>query len=263
MQRLFLSIDMVGSTQFKARYMGMAGEGWLETFRSFFTNFPLLLAGQVGMEFLEQEESPAVDVWKVMGDEIIFVAEASSAGELVSILRALLRAMKIYEERYLERLPLRLKGAAWLATFGERNIELDIPELSSSDATPHLDFIGPDIDLGFRLSKFARPMCLVLSLDLVEAMLDAGNVDSAALYLIGKEELKGVMFGRPYPIIWMHDAESAFDFLPWEIEACPMVASTVTAQAATPAELLREIGEMRLYLRKMHGVDLPQVKLPR
>ena len=47
MVRLFLSVDMAGSTQFKSRFS--AGESWLETFRSFFTNFPLMLAGQVGL----------------------------------------------------------------------------------------------------------------------------------------------------------------------------------------------------------------------
>lgn len=262
MQRLFLSVDMMGSTQFKARYTGLAGEGWLETFRTFFTNFPLMLAGQIGIEFIDRDESPAVDVWKVMGDEIIFVAEAPRADGLVSILRVLLRAMNLYEDRYLQRLPLRLKGTAWLAAFGERNIELDIPELSSSETSPHLDFIGPDIDLGFRLAKFARPSCLVLSLNLVEAMLDAGDADTVALYLIGREELQGVMFGRPYPIVWMHDADGAFDFLPWEIAACRLVAAAVAARRATPEELRREIGEIRLYLRKMHGVDLPPAALP-
>jgi len=50
MVRLFLSVDMAGSTQFKARFSD--GGGWLEIFRSFFTNFPLMLAGQVGFAFL-------------------------------------------------------------------------------------------------------------------------------------------------------------------------------------------------------------------
>jgi hypothetical protein len=53
MLRLFLSVDMVGSTQFKARFTGKGSEGWLDTFRAFFTNFPLMLAGQLAFVFLE------------------------------------------------------------------------------------------------------------------------------------------------------------------------------------------------------------------
>jgi hypothetical protein len=259
--RLFLSVDMVGSTQFKARFTGKGSAGWLETFRAFFTNFPLMLAGQLAFAFMEEEATPAVDVWKVMGDEVIFTARPGSAEELTSILRALLRTMKLYEASHFERLPLRLKGTAWLADFAEANIELDIPELSASDVAPHVDFIGPDLDLGFRISKFARPASLVLSLDLVELLLGAANLPDIALYLVGREELKGVMFGRPYPIVWMHDAEDGFDFLPWEIESCPLMASASIVQPTPPATLRCAIEDMRLYLRKMHGVERPPFRL--
>ncbi|WP_428680640.1 hypothetical protein [Sphingopyxis sp.] len=255
MIRLFLSIDMVGSTQFKARFTGQGSQGWLETFRNFFCNFPLMLAGQVGFEFIDSDSTPAIDVWKAMGDEVIFVAEPASAEEAVSILRALLRTMTLYERKYFERLPLRLKGTAWLVEFGEQNIELDIAELSAGDGARHIDYIGPDIDLGFRLSKFARASSLVVSLDLMEQLLGAPNRDLLSLHLLGEEELKGVMFGRPYPVVWAADAETGFDFLPWEIKSCPLVAA---AAAAPPTEIMRlqaAIADMRLYLRKMHGID--------
>lgn len=255
MFRLFLSVDMVGSTQFKATAVSRGAGGWLEIFRSFFTNFPLMLAGQLAFEFLDRDETPAVDVWKVLGDEVIFTAQPASAEELAGILRVLLQTMRLYEANNFDKLPLRLKGTGWLADFTEHNIVLEIPELSSGDATPHLDFIGPDLDLGFRLSKFARPASLVLSLDLVELLLGAGNLSTIALYLVGREELKGVMFGRPYPIIWMHDAQAGFDFMPWEIEACPYVASVIGADPSPPAVLQRQIDDMRLYLRKMHGIE--------
>ncbi|MCT2401526.1 hypothetical protein [Novosphingobium mangrovi (ex Huang et al. 2023)] len=259
MFRLFLSVDMVGSTQFKATAAARGVDGWLETFRTFFTNFPLMLVGQMGFEFLDEEETPAVDVWKAMGDEVIFTARPSSPEELVGILRVLLRTMRLYEATHFPKLPLRLKGTAWLADFSENNIALEIPELSSGDASPHLDFIGPDLDLGFRLSKFARPASLVLSLDLVEMLLEADNRSTVAMYLVGREELKGVMFGRPYPIIWMHDAEEGFDFLPWEIEGCPYIASVMDTQPASPEALRRQIDDMRLYLRKMHGLERPPI----
>lgn len=260
MIRLFLSVDMAGSTEFKARLTGQGNKGWLETFRVFFTNFPLMFAGQVGFEFLDDDSTPAIDVWKAMGDEVIFTAQPSSAAELASILRALLRTMTLYEKKYFERLPLRLKGTAWLVEFGEQNIELDIAELAG-DGGNHIDFIGPDIDLGFRLSKFARPSSLTLSLDLVEALLTAPNRDQLSLHLLGNEELKGVMFGRPYPVIWACDADTGFDFLPWEVESCPLVAAATDAEPTATGPLQKAIADMRLYLRKMHGVDREPLKL--
>ena len=259
MVRLFLSVDMAGSTQFKSRFS--AGESWLETFRSFFTNFPLMLAGQVGFAFLEEGETPSVEVWKVMGDEVIFVVTPSSAEEMVGLLLALLRTMDAYETRFLEDLPLRLKGTAWLAEFGARNIELEIPELSGGDGVRVIDFIGPDLDLGFRVTKFARPACLALSFDVADLAQSASNGDQIALYLIGAEELKGVMFGRPYPIIWMLQAGSDFNFMPWEIEADPRMAKASAMPPTSASDIERAIANIRLYLHKMHGVQRPRIEL--
>ena len=260
MLRLFLSVDIVGSTEFKARFTGQGSDGWLDIFQTFFTSFPLMVAGQVGLEFLDDEQTPAIDVWKVMGDEVVFVATPSSPEELTSILTALLRTMQLYEDRHFQQLPLRLKGTAWLADFTGQNIEIEIPELSSSGGA-HLDFIGPDIDLGFRISKFARPGSMVISLDVLEVILGARNAAKAAIYLMGKEPLKGVMFGRPYPIIWMLEAGSGFTFLPWEIEQDAMIAAASKASPAPVAELQRTIDDMRHYLKKMHGRDRAAVKL--
>ncbi len=262
MVRLFLSVDMVGSTQFKARHGNGRGHGWLDTFRTFFTNFPLMLAGQVGFAFLEDDgATPSVEVWKVMGDEVIFVATPATAGEITVLLCALLRTMNLYEGRYFADLPLRLKGTVWAAHFGSDNIELEIPELSGGDGVRSVDFIGPDIDLGFRISKYSRPASLVLSFDVADLLLGAPNLDEVALYLMGAEELKGVMFGRPYPIIWMIEAGERFNFMPWEVENCPLMRAAVDA-TPTPAALIeRSIADMRLYLRKMHGVDRPRFAL--
>ncbi|PZQ21222.1 MAG: hypothetical protein DI569_12720 [Sphingopyxis macrogoltabida] len=261
MIRLFLSVDMVGSTQFKARFTGQGSQGWLEIFRAFFSNFPLMLAGQVGFEFIDDDRTPSIDIWKAMGDEVIFTAEPQDADEAVSILRALIRAMTLYEGKYFDRLPLRLKGTAWLVEFGEQNIELDIAELAAGDGARHIDYIGPDVDLGFRLSKYARPSSLVISLDLLEQLLGADNAGGLAFHLVGRDELKGVMFGRPYPVIWASDADAGFDFMPWEVEECPLVAAAVDAAPTAPDLLRRTIADMRLYLRKMHGIERAPVAL--
>jgi hypothetical protein len=257
--RLFLSVDMAGSTHYKTRFARSGN--WLETFRTFFTNFPLMLAGQIGFAFLEEGETPSVEVWKVMGDEVIFVATPDSAGELVNLLLALLRTMNLYEERYLGDLPLRLKGTAWLADFDGPNIELEIPELSGGDGVRVIDFIGPDLDVGFRVTKFSRPACVALSFDVADLVLDANNADQVDLYMIGAEELKGVMYGRPYPIIWLLEAGDDFNFMPWEVEQCPHMAKATGMRPTPSADIARAVANMRLYLLKMHSVDRPRLTL--
>ncbi|MBX3485382.1 hypothetical protein [Phenylobacterium sp.] len=260
MARLFLSVDMVGSTEFKARFTGQGAEAWLGIFKAFFTSFPLMVAGQIGLAFLEDDATPAISVWKVMGDEVVFVCEPGSAEELTTILTTILKTMALYEARHFQQLPLRLKGTAWLAEFDDQNIEIEIPELSSGSGE-HVDFIGPDIDLGFRIAKFARPGVMVVSLDVLEAVLGARNAQEAVFYLMGREALKGVMFGRSYPIVWMLEADGAMRFLPWEVEADPVLARAMAAEPAGADELAAAIEDMRFYLKKVHGRERPPVRL--
>jgi hypothetical protein len=260
MLRLFLSVDMAGSTEFKARFTGQGSDGWLAIFRSFFTSFPLMVAGQVGREFFDEPETPSIAVWKVMGDEVLFVTTPQTSEEVTSTLIALLRALRLYEAKHFSDTPLRLKATAWFGDFSGPNIEVEVPELDTGQGR-YIDYIGPDIDLGFRVTKFARPGVMALSLDVLEVMLAGANADKAAIYLMGAEALKGVMFGRPYPIVWMRDAEHPFDFLPWEVEQDPLIRAATTAEPASVADLTRAIGDMRLYLRRVHGRDRPPPKL--
>lgn len=245
MLRLFLSVDMAGSTEFKSRLGAQGADGWLEIFEAFFTRFPLMVAGQIGFEFLDQEATPAIDVWKVMGDEVVFVSTPASAEEVTSTLLALLRTLSLYEERHFRDLPLRLKATAWLADFDGRNIEIEIPELSSTARGAHLDFIGPDIDLGFRISKHAPPGALVVSADVLDMVLGAANRAQADFRIVGAETLKGVMLGRPYPIIWMLGAGDSFAFRPADVEHNPQMAAAASSLPASIEDLRRTIEALR------------------
>jgi hypothetical protein len=78
---------------------------------------------------------------------------------------------------------------------------------------------------------------------------------------MGREPLKGVMFGRAYPIVWMHAATDKVAFLPWEIESDPLISAAVSAEPTPAAELRKVIDDMRLYLKKVHGRDRPAPRL--
>lgn len=253
MIRLFLSVDVAGSTEFKTGLAHRRGTVWLDVFRDFFRNFPIMMVGQVGMEFLAEDILPEVAVWKFMGDEAIFVAAPASPEEVTLLARAHFNAMAAYEAEYLADLPLRLKGSAWLARFPSPNIEIEVPELGRGGGATQTDFIGPDIDLGFRLGKFAWPATVTVSLDLLDVVLRAGNRDLMDFFLVGREPLKGVLFGRPYPAIWARPRGATAGFMPWEIEDSPLVARALAAGPAAIETLRAVIDGVRLYLRKMHG----------
>ncbi|MBV9859196.1 MAG: hypothetical protein JO038_03690, partial [Alphaproteobacteria bacterium] len=127
MIRMFLSTDVAGSTQFKAGLAHKGASEWLKVFRDFFSHYPIIMMGQIGLEFLTESTLPEVAVWKFMGDEAIFTCEPSSAEEATLLVRAHFNAMAAYEQEYLADLPLRLKGTAWLARFPSPNIEIEVP----------------------------------------------------------------------------------------------------------------------------------------
>jgi len=103
-----------------------------------------------------------------------------------------------------KNIPLRLKGAAWIAGFPVTNSEIII----ETDAGRTMDFLGPSIDLGFRLAKFSDERRFILSADLALMLLDAVQrleVSSTVfdLFLHGKENLKGIIDNKPYPVVWL------------------------------------------------------------
>ena len=251
-----MSTDIAGSTLYKSSCAHKGDTGWLDVFQSFFLNYPVMMMGQTAMEFLAEERLPEVAVWKFMGDEAIFTCTPVTPEEVTLMVRAHFSAMTTYEQQFLADLPLRLKGTAWLARFPAPNIEVEVPELAQNEGTTQTDFIGPDIDLGFRLTKFSAPSAISVSLDLLDAVLQAGNRDLLDFYVVGREELKGVLFGRPYPAVWARPAGAPPGFLPWEIEDSPKVARALADGPASIDKLTETIEGIRLYLRKMHGTQM-------
>jgi|HubBroStandDraft_1064217.scaffolds.fasta_scaffold00239_23 hypothetical protein len=207
MLRLFLSIDIAGATAYKAKFTNRRDVGWLRVFETFFQVFPIVLIGEVALEFFDEAALPTLELWKVLGDEMIFTSEPQSVRETALLLRALFRAMARYEREQFGDFELHLKASSWLAAFPVPNIEVEIPELSKSDGVRYVDYLGPDIDLGFRIGGFAQPSAIVVSVDLLDALLAA---EAGFEFFLGDDEaLKGVNFGLPYPIVWARPAGEA------------------------------------------------------
>jgi hypothetical protein len=118
------------------------------------------------------------------------------------------------------KLKLNFKGTAWIAGFPATNIELD---LSRTKEQSEKDFLGPSMDLGFRISEFASKDRLIISASLAyfiacESCRKKRNTiikNPISLCFGGMVEVKGVKRGE-HPLIWysvMNTKESKLCFV--------------------------------------------------
>lgn len=194
--RLYLSVDLVGSTAFKET-AGQDGDGrigpaWANVFTEFYSFFPRFFEREYAGEILEEGIRP--QVVKAIGDELLLETEIKNHRDARKVVEFFALAMAEYKRKNLWNRPLLLKGTAWIAGFPINNHK------ASATGARGQDGIGPSIDAGFRLAKFATPAKLVVSVDLALLMLHGRG--KCELYCDGFESLKGVLGGRPYPLLW-------------------------------------------------------------
>lgn len=199
---MIMSVDLSGSTAYKTAAVDEQGAAhWIDAFAAFFTELPLYLMGQVAAHSVHRDDVPDFSVWKVMGDEILFIAKPRDVDEAGLIIAALRQAILEFDRSLAERWPLRVRSAAWGAEIGTRNRAIEIPEMPNSrDGSPYRDYLGPDIDMGFRLSGHARAGELIIAPLLAECLCARPHPE-LRLHPIGAESLKGVAQGRPVPLI--------------------------------------------------------------
>jgi len=216
--RLFLSVDLVGSTSFKAQ-----SPTWVTQIRHFYTEFPKRLIGHyqaiINMPdghkvYLDDYPKP----WKTIGDEILFCCRINSMEHLATCITAFLQALDTYG-KYLDGAGkhLDVKGSGWVAAFPSPNVTVKIArDLSSSDIevdeiiesqadsdASEFDFLGKGIDSGFRVARFASADKFVVSAELGWLLCEASHLSAFVRPFTyhGREELKGVIKDHPYPIV--------------------------------------------------------------
>ncbi|NMO01054.1 hypothetical protein HH308_07475 [Gordonia sp. TBRC 11910] len=217
---LFLSCDLQNSTQFKQSSAAAAHQEWVPTFLAFYNEFPAALGEIIADRF--PYLTGQLTLWKAVGDELIFTCRLIAESQCCDAIDAWVAAMDRFESNVLQKTPMTLKGGAFLATvpFPDRQVaiprrdvetgsELDAEKLNESilarDVDPAdylLDYVGPSIDTGFRILKFAAHRYFVMTVDvahLVFAHSVASDIPRDA-YFLGTHRLKGVWEGRPYPV---------------------------------------------------------------
>jgi hypothetical protein len=235
--RLFLSVDILGSTALKgeANYQTISAHlrllqkaakveapdvlplsvlpsldeyDWVaiqqNTFADFHSEFSKVAQLDVGHPY-------EVFPWKALGDELIYSVRLNSRRQATRLIASFLSSLRRIDRQLASKARIRLKGAAWVAGFPIRNriVQIPAPEVSYQHAGvavsfpyPRQDFWGPDMDIGFRLSKCTFPGMCVASASLVELLAEEVGGDPLRFAHVGWDRLKGVWSERPYPVFW-------------------------------------------------------------
>lgn len=228
--RLFLSVDLVGSTAFKSKE-DETNLVWIKAFQKFYEQFPKLFAKKYrefcdnAPEIHNNEKSSLPRVWKTIGDEIIFVNRIYSVAHLAAYVTSFREALIAFGEEVSLAHKLNTKGNAWIAAFPtpNRSIRLALDTIEASDRPSddiltesdeqavdeqpsRFDFLGKGIDGGFRISRNSAVDTMTLSPALAYLLCKARkNVDTTKFdcqFSFQEPQLfKGVMGGRKYPVI--------------------------------------------------------------
>ncbi|MBP2295937.1 hypothetical protein [Azospirillum rugosum] len=222
---LFLSVDLSGSTAFKFSNDladRKAGEtdadpvhGWFSVIQKFYRHF-----NQSFLTRFNGEASTAQRprLWKALGDELIYMVEVTETQFVASTVRRFVDA--VFATRHIVRdmsRSLDLKASAWLADFPARNAIVDLNGLHDPlqekpsaarrfSASAEYDYIGPSMDAGFRLGKLASRRKMPLSVELAYVLAEALSTNRTHGLIFGYEgrvELKGVLGGEDYPVLWL------------------------------------------------------------
>lgn len=301
--RVFLSADLVGSTKLKNR---LNHQELLDKYQSRLHVIEKLRVQNSKIEISSEEEQAAVleslgvstedfdwasvvynfyqdihakftsspelkglkpELWKTEGDELIYAVVCPGRAELHRVVIAFLQAVREVDNKLRNAhgetcSALRVKGAAWVAGFPVRNRDIELP-------SKRKDFLGPDMDTGFRISKCTRSGMLVASVELAELLGECQGKYAPMLgKIVGWEELKGVWNDQRYPVIWIDfpdshpeaEAHKAVPFNPWDQEECSWCKTWENSSAKIQlSSLAKTLVGLRQALPKSLGLVNPYI----
>ena len=278
--RLFISIDAIGSTKLKtdiqekhpqdpgkaviwgAQLLAFLPEAHPLLLKHFQTQIKSCPGNKCSKKctLVDSEKNPDFFPWKYIGDEVVMVADLRCGHQPYFFIEALRATLNDFNTKFAKaRLPkplsddarLQFKGVAWVAGFPVTNMEVRLPgkiqQSNSEGSGPTYtmrDFLGPSIDLGFRLGKYASKSRLVISTSLAYFLHQACTSLSKkfpVLYSGGKVYIKGAT-GNEHHLFWL----------------------SPTNETGHPSELRHapEAGQLAEFFTALYGEDRPFIESP-
>ncbi len=250
---LFFSFDVVNSTLYKT----INYYGWAQVLN--------LLFKKLRKEVCD--EIKGSEMWRVLGDEAIFVLKIRDEESLLKSVNKIFEIMvnmifKIKKGEFFDSFNnnfnlmklqniLSLKTTAWIASVSdigdisdsdilEQDLDNIFEHYKTNDGCEIFEFLGNDIDTGFRIAKYTEDGRFVISYEL--AYLISQKTDNLSyLNIITYKKLKGVWKDKLYPIIWYHDPKAYVEAYKKEID----LEGSFTFDACDESDLIKEYYDNR------------------
>ncbi|MCI8294487.1 MAG: hypothetical protein HFG22_01090 [Lachnospiraceae bacterium] len=235
---LFFSFDLAGSTSFKAEHPSL----WANVFTCFYSQ----VLGELGVEDYKTPNNDDDDpvcvrrLWKLIGDEVLIYVQVTDREQLytqiVNVNRTLDGLMEkiaqkadnvsshdLCSQRHCQAVQdvilstLGIKATAWLAECYDQADPAASNIIYHPTTTPfnerRIDFLGREIDEGFRIAKYAIKDKLILSPLLAwmiwktaQSNKDDAKIVASNFKIISFIAMKGVWRGRKVPLVMFHQA---------------------------------------------------------
>lgn len=203
-----LSVDIVSSAEFKAQASKRGGaEAWVRAFESFFTVIPKILNDELNSLETALETAnpvlPDVQIWKAIGDQLVFLSRPTTPLALENVCLAFLRTIRKASQHMQHQWGFLLHGVIWAFEENAENVTFQFGS-QHLNGSLGFDLIGPDVDLGFRLMGLAPPEQVLVPLEMRGLL----PLQWLQLEMIGEAALKGIPL-NPYPLLKIEEIQTA------------------------------------------------------
>ncbi|TCK59841.1 hypothetical protein [Seleniivibrio woodruffii] len=191
----FLSFDLVNSTEYKNRF----AQGWVNKITEFYSGCINGVSKQLAENSWRE--------WKKNGDEVLFYFKIESDFDLyktipkiAQILKEIISMVQKGDGAGI----LSVKATIWSAFVTTKKEYVDNSNLAIIDKnTENMDFIGPDIDFGFRIAKENAPGIICIDPKILAMFEDIPA--TVGFHVVDFVQVKGVWNGRYVPVVWYHE----------------------------------------------------------
>lgn len=224
---LFVSFDIVNSTQYKSQDK----DGWATSVSK--------IMRRIISQF-SNNPTGGYDFWKTLGDEIIYTKKIGTVTDLLDTLDEIYSSLVFLNKKIrrgelsqgISSEILSIKAATWIADLSSSHEKTGniLTYYQINDKRRQADYIGPDIDAGFRASHYSMSNRMVISFEIACLLMRYEKTikDHETLkifpmkdriHILSYKELKGVWEQTPYPILLYHgDPSIKFDDSITELE---------------------------------------------
>lgn len=231
---MFISFDLVNCTLYKSKHKGNWVGGVssvLDHVMAAFVNSPIQ-----GYRF-----------WKMLGDEVVYTNHIETISEIADITQDVYNTVvdinrKIKTAQIGDATTakvLGVKATVWIADISPKHLQADniYVEYEINKGELKAEYLGTDIDGGFRIAQFTSANRVVISADLAALFLKEQALHPVfdKIHFVAYRKLKGIWNGEPYPIFMYHGDEN--------MSFQDSITDTSNPKAAILKEYLAQVSE--------------------